>query len=77
MADHLKMGRIAAQAVVALVIDLFLCRDIPIEMGVDDTVNSRCFPIDGDTAIATASTVARIATSPDVAGAGLIVQDEA
>jgi hypothetical protein len=67
MADHLQMVRIAAQALIALVIDLLLAGYIPKEMGINDNVGGYRLSIQRHTSIATTTTLARVSTSPDMA----------
>ena len=66
--DHFQMGRVAAQAVVTEMVDLLLPRDVPIEVGVDDQVNSHSLAIEAHAAIATTPASAGVRASPQEAG---------
>ena len=71
------MSRVTATTVIAEVVDLFLARDIPIEVGVDHQMNGHSLAIEAHPAITTTSAFAGVGAFPQEAGGGLIVQYEA
>jgi hypothetical protein len=76
MSHHDQMSWMAAQTVVAQVINLFFAGDITKVIGVHDQVNSNCLPVQGHSTVPTTSSYTRIGSSPDMAGAWFLVQHE-
>ena len=77
MADHLQVQGVAAQAVVALVVDLLLAGDVAVVVAVHDKVNCHRLADEGHAPVATTFASARVWPCPDVAGAGFVIQNEA
>ena len=70
------MQRVAAQAVVALVVDLLFAGDVAVVVGEHHQMYGDSLAIQTHPAITTTSTGTRIGASPEVAGAGFVVEDE-
>lgn len=76
MRHHLKVLGIAAQAVIALVINLLLAWDVPEEVCVADDVNSYCLSIEGHAPVSAASSFTGCWSGPEMAGAWLAINDK-
>jgi hypothetical protein len=77
MCDHFQMLRIAAQALVAQVVDLFLAGDVAEVVGVGHDVDGNGLPIETHAAIPTTSPSPRGRSSPEVTWGSLVVELEA
>ena len=73
MSDHLQVLGVAAQPLVAQVVDLLLARDVPEVVGVGHDVRGDGLIIETHAAIATTASRARGRASPEVTWGCLVV----
>jgi len=76
VAHQLEVGRIAVQAVVALVVDLLLARDVTVVVGEHHQMYGDSLAIQTHPAITTTSACAGIRASSEVAGAWFVIEYE-